>query len=233
MALKVLIVEDQFLEADSLSIILKNDGYEIHGIAKSVEAATKLIDKSKPDIVLVDIFLKGSQTGIDLARQLDKKNIPFIFLTANSNAITMKEALATNPFGFLVKPFREREILMTLNIAVYRHQKGVEFTFRQREWLSQLLRDILGMNGTKSEKILALVKALTSFLPFDFISIDTDLNSPNENAVHRYQRVGFDEYVRINSGQSFRKNEPNWPEIISIREMNRTKRTPFFLNSDE
>jgi DNA-binding NtrC family response regulator len=232
MALKVLIVEDQFLEADSLSIILKNDGYEIHGIAKSVEAATKLIDKSKPDIVLVDIFLKGSQTGIDLARQLDKKNIPFIFLTANSNAITMKEALATNPFGFLVKPFREREILMTLNIAVYRHQKAVEFSSRQREWLSQLLRDILDMKGTKSEKTLALVKALTSFLPFDFIAIDTDLNSPNENAVHRYQRVGFDEYVRINPGQRFRRNEPNWPEIISIREMNRTKRTPFFLNSD-
>jgi DNA-binding NtrC family response regulator len=233
MTLKVLIVEDQFLEADSLSIILKNDGYEIHGIAKSVEAAIKLIDKSKPDIVLVDIFLKGNQTGIDLARQLDKKNIPFIFLTANSNAITMKEALATNPFGFLVKPFREREILMTLNIAVYRHQKGVEFTFRQREWLSQLLRDILGMNGTKSEKILALVKALTSFLPFDFISIDTDLNNANENADHRYQRVGFNEYVRINPGQSIGKNGPNWPEIISIRKMNRTKRTPFFLNSDE
>src|ERR1700751_1434769 len=121
MGLKVLIVEDLFLEADSLTIILKKEGYEIHGIAKSVEEANKLIDKSKPDIVLVDIFLKGVLTGINLARILNKKNIPFIFLTANSNSITMEEALATNPFGFLVKPFREREILMTLNIAVYRH----------------------------------------------------------------------------------------------------------------
>src|ERR1700750_557247 len=127
MGLKVLIVEDQFLEADSLSIILRNEGYAIHGIAKSVDEAIKLIDKSKPDIVLVDVFLKGNQTGIDLARMLDKKNIPFIFLTANSNSITMEEALATKPFGFLIKPFREREIVMTLNIAVHRHQKAVEF----------------------------------------------------------------------------------------------------------
>src|SRR5258705_13238397 len=189
MALKVLIVEDQFLEADSLSIILKKEGYEIHGIAKSVEEAVKLIDKSKPDIVLVDVFLKGTLTGIDLARLLDEKNIPFIFLTANSNSITMEEALATNPYGFLVKPFREREILITLNIAVYRHQKSIEFFSRQNQWLSQLLQDIIDMDGTRSEKMLAFVKALTSFLPFDFVVIDTDLTNPDGNAVYRYQRI--------------------------------------------
>ncbi|HZZ76037.1 MAG TPA: response regulator, partial [Puia sp.] len=114
MSLKVLIVEDQFLEADSLSIILKKEGYEIHGIAKSVGEAIQLLDKGRPDIVLVDIFLQGKLTGIDLGRLLNEKNIPFIFLTANSNSVTMEEALATKPFGFLVKPFREPEILTTL-----------------------------------------------------------------------------------------------------------------------
>src|ERR1700676_2143414 len=230
MALKVLIVEDQFLEADSLSIILKKEGYEIHGIAKSVELATKLIDKSKPDIVLVDVFLKGDLTGIDLARQLDKKNIPFIFLTANSNSITMEEALDTKPFGFLIKPFREREILMTLNIAIYRHQKAVEFSSRQHDWLSQLLQDIIEMNGTKSEKVLALVKALTSFMPFDFMVVDTDLNNPDENAVYRYQRIGFDEYVRLDSARNLNRNDQQWPDLIAMRKRNREKRTPFYLN---
>jgi len=233
MALKVLIVEDQFLEADSLSIILKKEGYEIHGIAKSVEEAIKLIDKSKPDIVLVDVFLKGNLTGIDLARLLDKKNIPFIFLTANSNSITMEEALATKPFGFLIKPFREREILMTLNIAVYRHQKGIEFSSRQQHWLSQLLQDIIEMNGTKSEKILALVKALTSFMPFDFMVIDTDLNNPDENAVCRYQRIGFDEFVRFDSGRNPDHYDQQWPDLVTMRRKNREKRTPFYLNGLE
>ena len=149
MALKVLIVEDQFVEADSLSIILRKEGYEINGIAKSVDMAVKLIEKSKPDIVLVDVFLKGNLTGIDLARLLDKKNIPFVFLTANSNSITMEEALATKPFGFLVKPFREREILMTLNIAIYRHQKRVEFSSKQHDCLSQMLQDIIKIHYKK------------------------------------------------------------------------------------
>ena len=157
MALKVLIVEDQFLEADSLSIILKKEGHEIAGIAKSVDEAIKQIDKAKPDIALVDVFLKGDLTGIDLARQLDKKNIPFIFLTANSNSITMDEALATNPSGFLVKPFRGREIIMTINIAVYRHQKSTEFFSRQHQWLNQLLLDIMDMKSSRSEKMLAFV----------------------------------------------------------------------------
>jgi DNA-binding NtrC family response regulator len=230
MALKVLIVEDQFLEADSLSIILKKEGYEIHGIAKSVEEANQLIDKSKPDIILVDVFLKGELTGIDLARQLDKKNIPFIFLTANSNSITMEEALETKPFGFLIKPFREREILMALNIALYRHQKSVEFSSRQHDWLSQLLQDIIEMNGTKSEKVLALVKALTSFMPFDFIVIDTDLNNTDENAVYKYQRIGFDEYVRLDSAGNLNRIDQPSPDFMTMRKRNRQKRTAFYLN---
>ena len=232
MALKVLIVEDQFVEADSLSIILKKEGYEIHGIAKSVQEAIKLIEKNKPDIVLVDVFLKGSLTGIDLARLLDKKNIPFIFLTANSNSITMEEALATKPFGFLVKPFREHEILMTLNIAVYRHQKRVEFCSRQHQWLSQLLHDIIEINGTQSEKMLALVKALTSFMPFDFIVIDTDLNNPDENAICRYQRIGFDEYVRFDSARNPDYYD-QWPDLVAMRKTNREKRAAYCLNGAE
>ncbi|HEY2648175.1 MAG TPA: sigma 54-interacting transcriptional regulator [Puia sp.] len=233
MSLKVLIVEDQFLEADSLSIILKKEGYEIHGIAKSVGEAIQLLDKGRPDIVLVDIFLQGKLTGIDLGRMLNEKNIPFIFLTANSNAFTMEEALATKPFGFLVKPFREPEILTTLNIAVYRHQKSIEFVSRQQQWLSQLLQDILEITGTKSEKVLALVKALTSFLPFDYVVIDTDISNSNENAVFRYQRTGFDEYVHLDGAADRHHHNPEWTDHIAVRKKNREKRTPYFLNGKE
>jgi len=123
MNLNILIVEDQFLEAENLSIILKSAGHSVQGIAKSVDQAIDLLKKSNPDIVLVDIVLKGDLNGIDLARILDKKSIPFIFLSANSNATTLEQAIATKPYGFLVKPFREKELLIALNIAVYRYQK--------------------------------------------------------------------------------------------------------------
>src|ERR1700754_2981313 len=132
MNLNVLIVEDQFLEAENLSIILKNAGHAVHGIAKSVDQAVGLLNKRKPDIVLVDIVLKGDLNGIDIARILDKKNIPFIFLSANSNARTLEQAIDTKPYGSLVKSFREKELLIAVNIAIHRYQKNIALVSRQQ-----------------------------------------------------------------------------------------------------
>lgn len=106
MGQKVLIVEDQFLEARSLSIMLKSAGHLVEGIAKSVDKALGFVDRNPPDVVLLDIFLQGPRNGVDLARILDSRNIPFIYLSANSNTTILEEAIATRPSGFLVKPFR-------------------------------------------------------------------------------------------------------------------------------
>src|SRR5271154_2604395 len=134
MSLKVLIIEDEFVEANSLSIILKNAGHAVCGTAKSVDQAVPSVRNLKPDIVLVDIFLKGNRTGIDLGFLLTKQNVPFIYLSANSNPRTLEQAVLTNPCGFLTKPFRERDLLMALNIAHYRIQKNKEMALRQEEW---------------------------------------------------------------------------------------------------
>jgi transcriptional regulator with GAF, ATPase, and Fis domain len=197
MNLKVLIVEDQFLEARSLSIMLKNAGHETEGIAKSVDQALELITGRTPDIVLVDIFLQGDRNGIDLARILDRRNIPFIYLSANSNTSVLEQAIGTRPYGFLVKPFREREILIALDIAVYRYQKNREFVSRQHNWLSGLLRNILQTEGSRMEKSLSLIRALTSFLPFDRIIIDAGPDNTARSATFSFQRIGFDEYVQL------------------------------------
>ena len=122
MNLNILIAEDEFLESENLRIILRNAGHKVLGVARSVDQAISLLKKCNPDIVLLDIVLKGDGSGIDLAHILDKRNIPFIFLSANSNATTFEQAIVTKPYGFLVKPFREKELLLALNIAVYRYQ---------------------------------------------------------------------------------------------------------------
>ena len=172
MNLNVLIVEDQFLEAENLSIILKNAGHKVHGIAKSVDQAIDLLKKCSPDIVLVDIVLKGDLNGIDLARILDKKNIPFIFLSANSNATTLEQAIVTKPYGFLVKPFREKELLIALDIAVYRYQKNIELTRSSRQSPipkapnQLLIPGIEGIIGNSPKLIEALDKVI-QVAPFD------------------------------------------------------------------
>ncbi len=120
MKFKILIVEDQFIEANNLKMILENAGYEVCGIAASVADALRLLEDNKVHMVMLDIHLRGPLTGIDLAEKLIRKNIAFVYLSANSNRQTLDAAKVTRPYGFLVKPFRERDVLIMLEVALYR-----------------------------------------------------------------------------------------------------------------
>jgi DNA-binding NtrC family response regulator len=122
----VLIVEDQFIEANNLRLILKKEGYSVLPVAHSVEDALEIMEQHTPEIVLLDIHLRGALTGIDLAGSLREKNIPFVYLSANSDKLILDTAIATKPYGFLVKPFREKDILVMLDVATYLHQHSLD-----------------------------------------------------------------------------------------------------------
>src|SRR5476651_246094 len=100
---KILIVEDEFIIASDLRIILESAGYEIAGIAASVPKALEIIKLKRPAWVFLDIYLSGKLNGIDLAKILVEMNIPFIYVSANSNQSILQEARITKPYGFLVK----------------------------------------------------------------------------------------------------------------------------------
>jgi two-component system response regulator HydG len=119
---KILILEDQFIEANNLRGILKNEGYEVLPLASSVPEALVILKKETPDLVLLDIYLDGPQTGIDLAGILKNRDIAFVYLSANSDRAILEKAKATEPYGFLVKPFRKKDVLVTLEIARYLHE---------------------------------------------------------------------------------------------------------------
>lgn len=124
---KILIVEDEFVEANHIRDILEQAGYRVTGIARSVNIALEMIAKERPSLVLLDIFLKGSLTGIHLGKLLRDQGLAFVYLSANSNRDTLENAKATEPYGFLVKPFRERDVLVTLEIALYLHEQRSRF----------------------------------------------------------------------------------------------------------
>ena len=117
---KLLIVEDQFVEADYLRMMLTKAGYVVCTVARSVVEARDIILKEQPKLVMLDIFLKGKLTGIDLALELKEQNIPFLYLSANSNEEVLNAAKATEPYGFLVKPFREKDLLAAARFIVAR-----------------------------------------------------------------------------------------------------------------
>jgi two-component system, response regulator PdtaR len=121
---KILIVEDEFIAAADLKERLENLGYNIMGIANTGEDAIKKTGETHPDIILMDIMLKGKMDGIEAAQQIrDLYNIPFIYLTAYFDNATLKRAKKTEPYGYITKPYDEIRIRSTIEMAVYNHQK--------------------------------------------------------------------------------------------------------------
>ena len=155
---KILIVEDQYIEASNLELILLRAGYIVCDIARSVAAALKIIAGEKPDMVLVDIQLQGRLTGIDLAQMLSQKNIAFIFISANSRQQILDAAKATRPYGFLLKPFREKDILIALDVALYTHSQDRELKLKQKVLIDPLHKATAGSTiiGDSKEVLLLL-----------------------------------------------------------------------------
>ena len=113
--MKVVIVEDDFIVADHLRLMLEKHGVQVIDVTESYEAAMALIPQ-RPDLFFVDIRLSGEKTGIDLAHQLNKNNLRFIYLTANNEINTLKEAAKTSPLTYITKPYKEGDILALLEI---------------------------------------------------------------------------------------------------------------------
>jgi len=192
----ILIVEDQFVEADYLRLLLTKSGYHVCSIARSVAQAQEIIKNERPDIVLLDIFLKGNKTGIDLAWELQSMHIPFIYLSANSNEDVLKTAKATQPYGFLVKPFREKDLLITLEIARYRHEHSMESQLRKEETVASLLDQILSSEQPWKNKLMEVGRALQAHIPFDLLHTHVQSQQDREE-VFNFLRIGYDEYQSL------------------------------------
>src|SRR5258706_10198111 len=145
--------------------MLGKAGYEVCGIARSVAVAQEMIKKERPDFVLLDIFLKGKLRGIDLAKQLKEENIAFIYLSANSNEDILSEAKKTQPYGFIVKPFREKDLLVTLEIAQYRHENSRESVYRKEIEIQNQLQSIIMDTTIWDQKLRKIWITLQPHIP--------------------------------------------------------------------
>ncbi len=140
--IRILVVEDESLVARDIQNMLRSLGYEVTGVVASGEQAIQKASASAPDLVLMDIVLKGEIDGITAAEKLwEEYGIPVIYLTAYADDTTFERAKLTKPFGYLLKPFEERELQTTIEMALYKSK--MEMRLREREqWLSTILRSI-------------------------------------------------------------------------------------------
>ncbi len=136
---KILIVEDESLVAKDIQAMILNLGYAVSGLEASGEKALQRIEENRPDLVLMDIVLKGPLDGIATAEKIQARyNIPIVYLTAYADETTVTRAKATEPFGYLLKPFEERELQTTIEMAFHKHARETQLLERERWGLSIL-----------------------------------------------------------------------------------------------
>ncbi|MEH2372987.1 EAL domain-containing protein [Nostoc sp.] len=140
--INILIVEDEFIVAMDIRNRLEKFGYTVFGLADSGEEAIEKAADNSIDLVLMDIILKGKMDGVEAAQIIYKNfDIPVIYLTVDSDEKTLERAKVTNPFGYIIKPFKEKELKVNIEITLSKHR--IETKLKQSEqWLNTVLKSI-------------------------------------------------------------------------------------------
>ncbi|MBN2201582.1 response regulator [bacterium] len=139
---RILVVEDEVIIAMEIRDRLGKLGYTVTGVAPSGEEAIRKMTETHPDLVLMDIMLEGPMDGVETAERIRAAHdVPVIFLTAYSDSTTLERAKISEPFGYILKPFDERELHTTIEIALYRHQMEQRLRASER-WFSTTLKSI-------------------------------------------------------------------------------------------
>lgn len=148
----IFIVEDEAIVANDIRETLKSLGYDTPGIAKSGEIAMEKVKELKPDLVLMDIHLAGEMDGVDAAGQIHALyDIPVIYLTAYADKTLLDRAKVTEPYGYVIKPYDERELHSIIEMALYKNRIEREVKKRDAilfavssavEWLLRVSRDV-------------------------------------------------------------------------------------------
>lgn len=147
---QILIVEDESIVARDLSHRLTDMGYEVPAVSMTGSDAIHQVDRTSPDLVLMDIRLRGDMDGIEAAEVIRRRHsLPVVFVTAYADPQTLERAKQSTPFGYVLKPFVERELQTTIELALYKHQMD-----RERE---QLILEL--------EEALSNVRMLNELLP--------------------------------------------------------------------
>jgi len=155
---QILVVEDEGVVARSIQNDLEGMGYDVPEVASSGEEAIKQAEETRPDLVLMDVVLKGDMDGIEAAEHIRRKHdIPIVYLTAYEDSPTLSRAKVTEPFGYLLKPFQERELHATIEMALYKHRLETQLKATER-WLATTLHSIAdGMIATDAQLRIRLI----------------------------------------------------------------------------
>lgn len=162
---KIMIVEDEAIVAADIQDRLKALGYEVGTLVNSGEDAEPRAAQTRPDLVLMDIKLRGDMDGVEAAQRIRQSlDIPVVYLTAHADQPTLQRAKVTEPFGYIVKPFDERALHTAIEIALYRHKAEGRLKALE-QWLEAVLGSIAdGVVVTDKWGLIAMLNPAASQL---------------------------------------------------------------------
>jgi DNA-binding LytR/AlgR family response regulator len=204
--LNIFIVEDESIVAKDIQNSLTKLGYNVIGFANNGKDAIEKITELMPDLILMDIMIKGPLTGIEVSEKIkEKMNIPVIFLTAYADEGTLSRAKITEPYGYILKPFKEIDLHSTIEMAVYKHQKDSAL-LKERDFLYSLVEN----KDEKAKDILfvksnsRLVKVYLKDIYFvealkDYVIINTEFARYTVHSTMKEldKKLGNVEFVRV------------------------------------
>lgn len=139
---RILIVEDEGIIAEDIKMCLEDLRYEVLDVVTAGEEALRIAEEGQPNLVLMDVVLRGEMDGIVAAQQIHERfNIPVVFLTAHSDDPVLARAKMSAPFGYLIKPFRDRELHSTIEMALFKHELHTKLK-ESEQWLSVTLNSV-------------------------------------------------------------------------------------------
>ena len=158
--MNILVVEDESIVAKDIQVCLRKLGYDVVGVVSSGEEAVEKAEEFDLDLIMMDIMLKGEMSGIEAAEIIrKKKSIPVIFLTAYTDRNTVDKAKETEPFGYIIKPFKEIDIQTAIEIALYKHSREMVVKKERDMYYSMVEKqDSVDMMFVKANQRLVKIK---------------------------------------------------------------------------
>lgn len=219
--LKILIVEDEFLVAADIEESLVQMGYEVQACVASGYAAIEEVERSLPDLILMDIRLKGDMTGIEAAKKiLQKNNVPVIYLTANADLGTIEQAKVSLPYGYITKPYSEKDLRTNIEISRYKFENDMQVKMASDQFHSYFKVDsathvvVEGTEGLlreKAENIYYIEKEGDKskvFLRDENYVITTGIDEL-EGILEKYGFVRINDNCLLNKARIFRVMYPD------------------------
>ena len=200
----VLVVEDESIVSKDIQHSLKKLGYNVVGAASTGERAFELAASEKPDIILMDIMLKGNINGIETAQRVKRElNITVIYLTAYADEATLAKAKVTEPYGYIIKPFKEVDLHTSIEMALYKYSKERE-VHKERDLFYSLIenKDSKDFIFVKSKSRLVkirtadiyYVEALKDYVVINTLESRYTIHSTMKDIV---SKLSGDQFIRV------------------------------------